>query len=33
MDEDDEGLSGSDIEEWSDEAMSDGGKLALPHQF
>lgn len=33
MDEDDEGLSGSDIEEWSDEALSDGGKPALPSQF
>ncbi|OBT77983.1 hypothetical protein VF21_03174 [Pseudogymnoascus sp. 05NY08] len=33
MDEDDEGLSGSDIDEWSDEALSDGGKLALPLQF
>ncbi|KFY26335.1 hypothetical protein V491_01346 [Pseudogymnoascus sp. VKM F-3775] len=30
MDEDDEGLSGSEIDEWGDGALSDGGKLGLP---
>ncbi|KFZ08796.1 hypothetical protein V502_09110 [Pseudogymnoascus sp. VKM F-4520 (FW-2644)] len=34
MDEDDdEDLSGSDIDEWGDGALSDGGKLALPLQY
>ncbi|KFY57786.1 hypothetical protein V496_06333 [Pseudogymnoascus sp. VKM F-4515 (FW-2607)] len=30
MDEDDEELNGSDLDEWGDGALSDGGKLALP---
>ncbi|KAL5344747.1 hypothetical protein ACLOAV_010144 [Pseudogymnoascus australis] len=34
MDEDDEGLSGCDLDEWGcDGAQSDGDKLALPPQY
>ncbi|KFY13720.1 hypothetical protein V492_03067 [Pseudogymnoascus sp. VKM F-4246] len=33
MDEDDEGLSGSDQDEWDDGTLSDGSKLALPLQY
>lgn len=35
MDEDDdEGLSGSDLDEWGDDgALSDGDKLSLPLQY
>lgn len=33
MDEDDEELSGSDLDEWGDGALSDGDKLSLPLQY